>query len=200
MGVYDRYLEAIARESFRKYESRFDFLYLTDLDMPALLERLKNLPDDTIVYHTSLMQDAAGARFIDATQSVPLIASASKAPVFVVDDVDLGRGTAGGDLLSWASDGKVVGEMAMRVLNGEKPQDIPIAKSANAYMFDWRALKHWGLKEADLPPGSIVLNRQPTVWESYKGYIISGISLILFEALLIGGLVWQAFPGRHLEA
>jgi len=200
MGVYDRYLEAIARESFRKYESRFDFLYLTDLDMPALLERLKNLPDDTIVYHTSLMQDAAGARFIDATQSVPLIASASKAPVFVVDDVDLGRGTAGGDLLSWASDGKVVGEMAMRVLNGEKPQDIPIAKSANAYMFDWRALKHWGLKEADLPPGSIVLNRQPTVWESYKGYIISGISLILFEALLIGGLVWQRARRRKAEA
>ena len=140
------YLEAIARESFRKYESRFDFQYLTDLDMPALLERLKHLPDDTIVYHTSLMQDASGARFIDATQSVPLIASASNAPVFVVDDVDLGGGTAGGDLLSWTSDGRVVGEMAVRVLNGEKPQDIPIVKSANVYMFDWRALKRWGLR------------------------------------------------------
>ena len=200
VGAYDRYLEAIARESFRKYESRFDFLYLTDLDMPALLERLKHLPDDTIVYHTSLMQDASGARFIDATQSVPVISSASKAPVFVVDDVDLGRGTAGGDLLSFASDGRVVGEMAVRVLNGEKPQDIPIAKSANVYMFDWRALKRWGLKESALPPGSIVLNRQPTVWESYEWYIISGISLILFEALLIGGLVWQRARRRKAEA
>jgi len=199
VGAYDRYLEAIARESFRKYESRFDFLYLTDLEMSALLERLKNLPNDTIVYHTSLMQDTSGARFIDATQSVPLIASASKAPVFVVDDVDLGRGTAGGDVLSFASDGRVVGEMAVRVLNGERPLDIPIAKSANVYMFDWQALKRWGLKEADLPPGSIVLNRQPTVWESYKWYIISGISLILLEALLIAGLLWQRARRRKAE-
>jgi ABC-type uncharacterized transport system substrate-binding protein len=200
VGPYDRYLEAIARESFRKYESRFDFLYLTDLAMPALLERLKHLPDDTIVYHTSLMQDASGARFIDATQSVPLIANASKAPVFVVDDVDLGRGTAGGYLLSFTSDGRVVGEMAVRVLNGETPRDIPIAKSANVYMFDWRALKRWGLKESALPPGSIVLNRQLTVWKSYKWYIIGGISLILFEALLIFGLVWQRARAKKAEA
>ena len=190
-GPYDRYLEAIARESFRKYEARFDFQYLTDLDMPTLLERLKHLPDDTIVYHTSLMQDASGTRFIDATQSVPLIASASRAPVFVVDDVDLGGGTAGGDLLSFTSDGRVVGEMAVRVLNGEKPRDIPIVKSANVYMFDWRALQRWGLRESDLPPDTTVLNREPTVWESYKGYIIGGIALILAEALLIFALVWQ---------
>lgn len=199
VGAYDRYLEAIARESFRKYESRFDFSYLTDLAMPALLERLKQLPDDTIVYHTSLMQDASGARFIDATQSVPLIASASKAPVFVVDDVDLGRGTAGGDLLSFTSDGRVVGAMAVRVLNGEKPQDIPIAKSANVYMFDWRALKRWGLKESALPPGSIVLNRQSTVWESYKWYILGGTSLLCLQALIIVGLMWQRRERKKAE-
>ena len=103
VGVYDRHLEAIARESFRKYESRFDFTYLTDLDMPTLLERLKHLPDHTIVYHTSIMQDATGTRFIDATQSVPMIASASRAPVFVVDDVDLDRGTVGGYLVSFTA-------------------------------------------------------------------------------------------------
>src|SRR5207344_2296456 len=122
---------------------------------------------------------------------VPLIAGASKAPVFVVDDVDLGRGTVGGDLLSFTSAGRVVGEMAVRILNGEKPQNMSIAKSANVYLFDWRGLQRWGLKESDLPPDSIVLNREPTVWESYKSYIIGGTALILAEALLIFALVWQ---------
>ena len=91
VGVYDRHLVAIARESFRKYESRLEFTYLTDLGMPALIERLKHLPDHTIVYHTSIMQDADGTHFIDASQSVPMIASAARAPVFIVDDVDLGK-------------------------------------------------------------------------------------------------------------
>jgi PAS domain S-box-containing protein len=191
VGVYDRYLEAIARESFRKYESRFEFTYLTDLAMPALIERLKHLPDHTIVYHTSVMQDAAGERFIDATQSVPLIASAARAPVFVVDDVDLGNGTVGGYLVSFAAIGKTVGQMAVRVLSGEKPQDIPIVKSPNVYMYDWPALRRWGLKESNLPPGSLVLHRQPKVWELYGWYIVGSIVLLLFQTLLIFGLLRQ---------
>jgi PAS domain S-box-containing protein len=199
VGAYDRQLEAIAKESFRKYESRFEFTYLTDFGMPALLERLKRLPDHTIVYHTSIMQDADGMRFIDANQSVPLVASSANAPVFVVDDADLGKGAVGGYLLSFAVIGHVVAQMVVRVLKGEKPQDIPIVKSADAYMFDWRALKRWGLKESGLPPGSIVLNRQPTVWESYKSYIIGGISLILVQTLLIFALGWQRAQRRKTE-
>jgi len=198
-GVYDRHLEAVARNSFRKYESSLDFTYLTDLGMPALIERLKQLPDHTIVYYTSIMQDAEGTRFIDANQSLPIVVGAAHAPVFVVDDADLGKGTAGGYVLSWASVGQTAAQMAVRVLNGEKPQDIPVVKSPDVYMFDWRALKRWGLRESNLPPGSIVFNRQPTVWESYKWYILGGIALILLEALLILGLLFQRARARKAE-
>jgi len=191
VGAYDRYLEAIARKSFRRYESRFEFTYLTDLAMPALIERLKHLPDHTIVYHTSIMQDAEGDRFIDASQSVPLIASAARAPVFVVDDVDLGNGTVGGYLVSFAAIGKTVGQMAVRVLSGEKPQDISIVRSPNVSMYDWPALRRWGLKESNLPPGSLVLHRQPKVWELYGWYIVGSIVLLLFQTLLIFGLLRQ---------
>ena len=89
--------------------------------------------------------------------------------------------------------------MALRMLSGEKPQDIPRVKGINTYMFDWHALKRWGLKETEIPPGSIVLNRQPTLWESYKAYIIGGISLIVVETLLIVGLLWQRARRRKAE-
>jgi PAS domain S-box-containing protein len=200
VGKFDEGFEAIARQSFRNYELKLEFMYLTDLTMPALLERLKHLPSDTIVYHTAISQDAAGDRFIDSAQSIPMVVGAANAPVFVMDDVNLRAGTVGGDLVNWADDGRIAAEMATRVLNGEKPQDIPVVTSNHAYMFDWRSLKRWGLKEKDLPAGSTVLNRQPTVWESDKAYIISGISLILFEALLIGGLLWQRARRRNAEA
>jgi len=200
VGEYDRYLEAIAKESFREYESKLKFTYLTDLDMATLVERLKHLPDHTVVYHTSIMQDASGTGFIDATQAVPMVARVANAPVFVVDDVDLGRGSVGGYLLSFDAQGRSVGEMAVRILNGEKPQDIPIVASPNIYMFDWRALKRWGLKESDLPAGSIVLNRQPSVWEAYKWYIVGGICLLLAQTSLIVGLLWQRSTRRRAEA
>ena len=199
VSAYDRQLESITRASLQKYKSKLDVTYLTELDMPTLLDRLQHLPRNTIVFHTSIMQDAAGSRFIDASQAVPLVASAANAPVFVVDDVDIGKGTVGGNVLSFAAQGEVAASMAVRVLTGEKTRDIPIVKSANVYMFDWRALRRWGLKVGDLPPGSVILHRRLTVWEAYQRYIIGGISLILVEALLILGLLWQRARRRKVE-
>src|SRR4051812_5069216 len=199
MGKFDEDWERIARQAFQKYESQLEFTYLTDLTMPELLERLRNLPSNTIVYHTSIAQDAAGRRFIDSAQSVPLVAKASNAPVFVMDDVDLRAGTVGGSLVNWADDGRVAGEIAARILNGERPEDIPIRRSNNVYMFDGRALKRWGLKESNLPPGSVILNREATFWESYKWYVIGGISLILLEAFLIFALLLQRARRQNAE-
>ena len=192
-------IEATVKTSLSSYESKLEFTYLTNLTMPALLERLKHLPSETIVIHTSIMEDAAGTRFIDASQSVPMVVGAANAPVFVLDDVDLGGGTVGGNLLSWAATGQIAAGMALKILNGERPDSISIVKSANVYKFDWRALRRWGFKERNLPPGSVVLYRQPSAWELYHRYIAGGISLILVEAMLIFGLLWQQ-RARKVEA
>ena len=178
-GAFDRSLEALTKESLRKYESQFAFTYLTDLNMPALLERLRRLPNKTIVYHTSITEDAAGTHFIDATQAVPMVANAANAPVFVLDDVDVGKGTVGGYVVSWAADGQVAAGMAVRILDGVKPQEIPVVRNDNVYLFDWRALRRWGFKESDLPPGSTLLFKEISLWERTKWIWISGLIVIL---------------------
>lgn len=197
VGAYDRYLERIVKGSLQNYESKFEFTYLTDQDMPTLLGRLSRLPSDTIVLYTSIFQDAAGAHFIDANQSAPMVVGATNVPVFVLFDVNFGTGA--GDIISLASDGKIAEQMAVSILNGEKLGDIPVVKNANVMMFDWRALRHWGFKESDLPPGSVVFYRQLTVWEAYKQYIILGIAVMLAEALLIFGLLWQRKRRKRSE-
>ena len=191
VGAFDRSLEDVTKESFRKYESQFDFTYLTNLDMPTLLEQLKRLPTKTIVYHTSIMEDASGAHFIDAAQSVPMVVGAANAPVFVVDDVDIGKGAVGGNVVSWAADGQVAAEMAVRILDGAKPQEIPVVKNSNVYLFDWRALRRWGFREADLPPGSIVLFRELSLWERTKWIWISGLLAILSLSALAAYLLFS---------
>jgi PAS domain S-box-containing protein len=128
-----------------------------------------------------------------------MITAAANAPVFSLFDVFLNHGEVGGYLSNVREQGKVAGTMVLRILKGEKPQEIRPVKGVNTYMFDWQAVKRWGLNERNLPPGSIVLNRQPTVWESYKAYILSGISLFLVETLLIFGLVWQRAKRRKAE-
>lgn len=200
VAPYDRYLESIVKDKLRSYESRLDFLYFTEFDMPTLLERLKHLPSHTIVYHTSIMRDAAGNHFIDATQAAPLVAATSIAPVFTVDDVDVGNGTVGGSVFSFAAHGREVAGIVIRILSGEKPQDIPITGSANVYMFDWRALRRFGLDESKLPAGSILLNRRPSFWEQYSRYLLVGIFLVLIQALIIVGLLLQRREKVKAEA
>jgi PAS domain S-box-containing protein len=194
----DRAVLANVKKELVPYEGRVEISYLTDLAMPDLLERLRRLPNNTIVLLTSIGQDAARTSF-KANESSPLIIGAANVPVFSLFDVHLNHGEVGGDLSSLSEQGKVAGGIALKILRGGKAREIPRVKDVNTYMFDWRALKRWGLKESVLPPGSIVINRQPTIWDSYKWYIIGGAVLMLAEALLIFGLVWLRARAKRAE-
>src|SRR5262249_45241552 len=125
------------------------------------------------------------------TEGTAMVATAANAPVFVLYESFLNHGEVGGRVFSHRQQGTLTGELALRVLNGEKPQHIPRIDAGTVAMFDWRALKRWGMKEKDLPSGSIVLNRVPTLWESYKWYIVGGLCLLLAQTSLIIGLLWQ---------
>src|SRR6185437_191702 len=91
-------------------------------------------------------------------------------------------------------------QLTLRVLRGERLQDLPVQESKSTVpMVDWRQLKRWGLDEKRLPAGTVVRFREASVWQSYKWYIIGGISLILLETLFILGLIWQRERRRRAE-
>jgi PAS domain S-box-containing protein len=195
---WDRHEQAQVKQEIEGVTGHPQITYMTDTPLPQLLERLKHLPRRSLVLLLSVARDAEGTGY-KSNEIGPLVAAAANAPVFSLYDVFLGHGEVGGYLSNLNQQGKVAGGMALRILQGEKPQDIPRVNGVNSYMFDWRAVKRWGLKESEIPRGSIVLNRQPTMWESYKDTILGGISLILLETLAIGGLWWQRAKRRKVE-
>jgi PAS domain S-box-containing protein len=199
VGDWDKREQTTVKENLEPFRDRVDISYLTDLAMPDLLDRLRHLPDHTVVILTSMAQDAAGMHF-KSGESGPMIAAAANAPVFTLYDVFLGHGEVGGDLSSFSAQGKIAGEVALKILNGGRPQDIPKVRKVTNYMFDWRAVKRWGLKEAALPAGSIVINRRPGFWELYKEYVLAGILIFLAQAMAILGLLWQRARRRKTEA
>jgi PAS domain S-box-containing protein len=196
---YDRGVEAVVKDALQTYASTLQLVYLTDLDLPTLFNRLKQLPENTIILYTNISEDASGKHFVGTTQVLPMLAAEANAPVFILSDTQIGQGTVGGYLVSFAADGRAAAKLATRILQGKKPADIPFVRDTSTYMFDWRALQRWGLNESDLPPGSIVLNRQPSLWEAYKKYLVGGVSLCLIEGLLIFGLLWHRSRRRKVE-
>lgn len=193
----DRRGEAMVKESLRAYEPKLEITYLVDLDIATLTEKLKHLPADSVVLFAFFLQDAAGRHFNGNRETVHLVSEAADVPVFVLSDALIGYGDVGGFVASYSRQGQIAAQMALQILQGKRPQTTVVT---NAYVFDWRALNRWGLKESALPPGSIELFRQPSRWEAYKWYIVSGISLSLAEAILILGLLWQRTRRRKIES
>ncbi|PYX62891.1 MAG: PAS domain S-box protein [Acidobacteria bacterium] len=196
---FDKQGQALVKQHLKAFTNRVDIMYMTDLAIADLLERLRQLPNHTVVLLISVGQDAAGTRF-KSNEVGPMVAAAANAPVFSLFDIYLNHGEVGGVLSSLSDQGRVAGAMALRTLRGEKPQDISGVKSATTYMFDWRALQRWGLKESALPPGSIVLNRQANFWKASERYVIPAIIVFLAQATAISALLWQRARRRRSEA
>lgn len=190
LGSFDVQQQAAINAQLKVYKDRLDISYLTDLGMTALRDRLGHLPKDTVILMSPISRDAQGTRFI-SSESGPLVIAAASAPVYSLSDRFIGHGEVGGDISSSFDQGKKAGEMALRLLNGEKPQDIPAIATATKYVFDWRALNHWGLRESDLPPGSTVLFKETSVWERTRWVWVSVLLIILCLSILAAYLQYS---------
>jgi hypothetical protein len=50
-----------------------------------------------------------------------------------------------------------------------------------------------------LPPGTVVLYRDASPWQRYTFYVVGAFCLVLVEALLIAGLLWQRAKRKKVE-
>ena len=92
------------------------------------------------------------------------------------------------------------GDLAARVLSGVPPEEIPIVHNTGLQVrLDWRALQRWQIPESVVPPGTQVLYREPTLWESGRKYFLAGIVVIFLQAVLIFALFWQRARRRKAE-
>jgi PAS domain S-box-containing protein len=193
-----KYLDK-ARTEFRSFEGRVEFTYLIGLPMEELEKRLARLPEQTITFYVCLFRDGSGQPFI-LMDSMARVAKASNVPTYGVMDRFIEAGSIGGFVVSLGADAREVAKIALRVLSGEKPADIPIRiADTNRHMFNWRQLRRWGIAEQKLPPGSILLFKELSFWELYKWRIVAVILLLILEALLIFWLLINRSRRRQAE-
>jgi sigma-B regulation protein RsbU (phosphoserine phosphatase) len=169
-SAYDRVAIAATKERLSSFQPKTEFSFLIEMEMGRLLEELRNLPNNSIVFYISFFQDSAGNRFLNATEALPMVASVAKAPVFGMSDTYLGHGIVGGDLMNFREQGKVTARIISELLDGKKAEDIPIETVPSMFMFDWNELKRWHVPESRLPYGSVVLFREPSLWERGKWF------------------------------
>ena len=72
--------------------------------------------------------------------------------------------------------------VAIRILGGEKAGDIKIPPIGFATpKFDWRQMQRWGISEKNLPPGSEIYFREPSLWDQYREQSLAILAVLLAQ-------------------
>ena len=193
-----RYLSR-TEEAARSIAGRVQFEYWTTYSVAEMREAVASLPPRTVIFFTTVFRDATGKTFLPAPVA-SMLAVSSSVPVYVVADSLIGGGTVGGLVAHLEALGRRLGELAQQVLGGTAPASLPIeVRKDGVPMFDWRALKRWGISESRLPPDSILRFRELTIWQNYRWQIIAVAVFCLAQSALISGLLIQRRRRRLAE-
>jgi C4-dicarboxylate-specific signal transduction histidine kinase len=186
------------RSEVRSRGDALELVDLTGLPLEELLQRLAALPDRTIILGSSYESDGRGRPYFWA-DIAPAVSAAAAAPIFTPISTAMGTGVVGGSMVDIGALGQEAGRMLLRLLAGETvPALVPSAVPPRVVV-DWNRLKRWGLDEGQLPPGSGVLNRQPTTWERFRSTILAGLGVIVTLSVVVVGLLVERRRRRRVQ-
>src|SRR5271157_5113107 len=195
---YESYWLEQTHQELRRRADELKVIDLVGLPTGQLLEQVSVLPPHTVVFFELLPQDSS---YPVISGYDVLAAIAQRFPTYCINNYCFDHGAIGGSYPDPDEQAVKGGQLAARVLSGEKPENIPVVHGSRVHVqVDWRQLRRWNIPELALPPGAIVLYRQPTVWGRYEKYILAGIAIIVVQTLLIFGLLWQRARKRKMES
>jgi signal transduction histidine kinase len=167
----------------------FDVLDLGGLAIDDIRARVAALPPGTVPLMLQFPLDGSGRRFAPG-EACALISAAANRPLFVNNGFEMGCGMVAAPALDFNTFGRELAAQSLRRLQGAPAETVTIPVSRYARLaFDWRQVERWGIDVSRLPPGSEVRFRVPTAWELYRSYIVTTLSVVGVQTLLIAGLL-----------
>jgi signal transduction histidine kinase len=177
-----------------------EFEFWTNRPIAELPEAVKSLPEGTVILLSTVLNDVSGQTYY-MTQLAQMLAPTANVPVYVFGGWVLGSGALGGSVVDSQSLGTRTAQLALRVMDGVKPESVPIELATKGTpMLDWNALQRWHIKESRVPAGAVIRYRPETLWDEHKNLILILLAVFLAQAATIAGLLAQRSERRRAEA
>ena len=192
---------AQARPALQQFGKTLEFEYTDRLSFDEMLARVRTFPAEGIILYSSFFGDVGGKVYAPIEVLGP-VSQAAAAPVFSMQEVFLGHGTAGGYLLRTESLGAMVGQSLRDWLKGRQQlaPTVTTVPVPSVPMFDAQALQRWNLEAGHLPAHSVVINQRQTIWSQYRLYVVLSAVVFATMVLLLLTLLLQTNRRRQTEA
>jgi signal transduction histidine kinase len=97
-------------------------------------------------------------------------------------------------------EGRDIIEPVLRILSGGRRQDILVRQTQSlSPMVNPGAPGRQGISDSRLPQSTTVRDRDPAPWQSYRWYIVAGVTVIVVQATLIWWLLAEHRQRRRAE-
>jgi signal transduction histidine kinase len=196
---HDKRFETVAREELAGYDKRLRITYLTDLPFDELINRVKALPKASIILYVWYRFASEPEKSLQTYQVLEKIRQASSVPIYGMGSRNVGYGLLGGYVQDSERNGLEISEIVRRILNNTPASQIPVDSASSVPMFDWRELRRWGVNESDVPSGSVILYKEFTVWQQYKGRIVLIAALFILQTAIITALLLERRRRRRAK-
>lgn len=190
-GAVDRLWQSTARKTIEDRQRKFEVTYLFERSYANLVEEVSKIPRDSIVMLLTVFADSEGNAYVPA-QVAGSLSAVSPAPLYAPYDTYIGNGIVGGFVETFESVGVRAADMALQILAGKDPATIvPQTNPGQTYRVDHRAMARWGLQETKLPPDTVVLFKEPTIWTEHRGAVVAAILIVALQSLIVAALLFQ---------
>ncbi len=178
-------LKRMIQKMIPYYRDTVQFDFLENMSIDELEKHAGQLSGDSIIFFLSTYKDNLG-HYVSLSEGNKLLSNTTQIPIYGSWNFLLGQGIVGGKMISGYEHGKMAGQLALRILDGESPADIPVIKeNQNKYMFDYNQMQRFNIQLTDLPKGSIVINKPPSFYSISKHLIWSVVFIVIGVLTLI---------------
>ena len=185
IGADQSITDLLTDQSLRALEDQFpdiDFSYWNNLPAQELRTRLAGLGPGQLIFVHGVMRNEEGV-LVDYRGKNLFLSTYAKVPIYGFWDFEMGTGCVGGRMVEGRAEGERLARLAMKVLNGASPDDIPVdTRTPSRFIFDYVQLQRFGIPESLLPPDSLVLNQPARFYQIDKRYIwtaTAGVAVLL---------------------
>jgi len=188
------------QEDLQSLEGHVKFEYNENTDSATLLNRINNLPSDSLVLIGSYYVDA-NYQYYSTREMKRLLERHCDVPIISIYSTELAYNAIGGKCLDYQAHGMIIGDMLGMLLDGYKAEEIATTINSidlSRWVFDKNQLEAFGISVTALPPGSEIINFTPSIWDTNPRFVQAMVGLILILCLLlIGGVIFYTTSRRH---
>ncbi len=216
VGFHDNTESSLANrraleEAITNTTPRLTCRFIENWSTEELFTALSQLKRHSVAVSLGSTRDREGVLLADDADYLRTVVERCSVPIYLISEPIVPLFSAGGwDSAIWAgvggclasSDlhGEVVGDLANRVLRGQKPESIPIVTNSPVRMaVDWRQMKRFNLPFSALPEGTEIFNQPESFYQVHKSRILLVLAALLALSVTVVILATNIILRRRAE-